>query len=111
MSITATDRLAVGAVPESELTIIDDKMGELSSSVHRGGSSISLYPNPVVNALRVHSFAVGRLLVYDLTGTLLGTYALSAGVNSLSFSEYDQGVYALQVLLPSGERFHRIVKE
>ena len=117
LSIIATDRLEVGAVSVSVLTIIDDeriiddKVGALSSSVHRGGSSISLYPNPVVDALRVHSLAVGRLLVYDFTGTLLGTYALSAGVNSLSFSEYDQGVYVLQALLPSGERFHRIVKE
>ena len=122
LSITATDRLTVGTVSVSVLTIIDnemgdefdeigDEMGELSSSVHRGDLSISLYPNPVVSALRVRSFAVGRLLVYDFTGTLLGTYALSAGVNSLSFSEYDQGVYALQVLLPSGESLHRIVKE
>ena len=73
--------------------------------------AVRIYPMPVADMLHVHSSAAGRLLIYDLTGTLLKTYALSAGVNFLSFSEYKRGVYALHVLLLGKERFHRIVKE
>ena len=74
-------------------------LGIVPLSLSFRAPAVRIYPVPVADMLHVRSYAAGNLLIYDLTGALLGTYALSAGVNFLPFSEYRQGTYALRVLL------------
>ena len=81
---------------------------ELAASDISVGVSIS--PNPVLEVLRMTSPSTGTLTVYSLSGALLGSYDVAAGVNAYSFFNYPSGTYLLHVVLADKQFVYRVMK-
>lgn len=69
-----------------------------------------VYPNPVVNELKIESAFEGILKVFDLSGRELYQSHLLQGENTLDTSFLNAGVYSLQISTGNLTRHLRMVK-
>lgn len=61
---------------------------------HLQEQSISVYPNPVENHLRINSSqAITQVQIRDVSGKLIGTKTLNQGQTSVDFSQFENGLY------------------
>ena len=71
-------------------------------------SSISVYPNPAHNMVRVNGASISRLELMDLTGRTVRT--VESG-NTVDMSGLNNGVYMLRITAAEGSAVRRIVKK
>jgi len=69
-----------------------------------------VFPNPVVNELKIESAFEGNVKLFDLNGRLVFETRLQPGENNINISDLNGGVYNLQLSNPSLTRNLRIVK-
>jgi len=76
-------------------------------------TSISYYPNPVLNKLNVKSESeIQSLDVYTITGQRIKSVVLKAHSTSIDFSDLNQGTYFVAVTLKNGTRsIDKVVKK
>lgn len=68
-------------------------------------SHITVFPNPCTNAVNVNIDAAGAtLMLYDITGSRVGTYKLNQGSNKLDMSAYSPGYYIYTVSGNNGKQ-------
>ena len=72
--------------------------------------SLSLFPNPVEDALFVQSSASGTALLYDLSGVLLDRRAITSGTSKLLFTDHPPGLYLVRFVFADGEIIRRVVR-
>jgi hypothetical protein len=70
-------------------------------------TSIRVYPNPFTASLRVIAKSDTPAEILDITGKLIRSVTLVAGINDIDGSELQRGMYLLRV---PGERGLQIVK-
>lgn len=63
-----------------------------------------LYPNPVSDFLHIkNNEPIGRILIYDVTGTLVGEYSTNESYISIDFSTLKSGFYLVKTNNFSGK--------
>jgi PKD repeat protein len=69
-----------------------------------------VYPNPVVNELKIESVFGGSVKLFDLNGRVVFEAMLEQGENTINTSSVKAGVYNLQLSHPNFSRNLRMVK-
>jgi len=59
---------------------------------------VNVYPNPTTNELRFTADAQGLAQVYDMTGRMVLSHSINAGVQQLNVASLPKGSYVLQVI-------------
>ena len=76
-------------------------IGTTSSSTISSNIDISVFPNPVVDNLRVQLGNYlpqrGVILIYDLSGKLVLTHRVTGGTTTVSVSALDSGTYLYEI--------------
>ena len=68
-----------------------------------------LYPNPATEMVMVESAVAATLEVHDLSGRLVRTERVQAGVQSVDVSDLAQGMYQLRVVAGEAQRLEKLV--
>ena len=69
----------------------------ISSLAHPTFENVRIYPNPVKNKLNIQSPEHCRLKLLDISGRIVYTYELEAGVHTIDLSQQVPGIYFLQM--------------
>lgn len=67
-------------------------------------TSVSVYPNPVVDELTISNANGANFRITDVTGKLINSGTLTSDKSSLNVSSYATGVYNIQVSKSTGEK-------
>jgi hypothetical protein len=59
---------------------------------------VNVYPNPTTNELRFTADAQGLAQVYDMTGRMVLSHSINAGVQQLNVVSLPNGSYVVQVI-------------
>ncbi len=92
------------ATIDADVTL-DDEWGVPPLSVNNvlAESGINMYPNPVRNTLFVENSAlINEVRIFDLTGRLVMSQQVNGNTASVNVSEFNQGVYVMQVISENG---------
>ncbi len=73
--------------------------------------TVSVYPNPVSDYLKVNNTEPVMLLLYDNLGRLLKVYEKLAPSESIDFRKYSSGVYNLEIVTETETFRERVIKE
>ena len=94
---------AVSSSESSTTLSYDHALGFVSPSV-------SILPNPVADVLTIQSSSSGTALLYDLSGVLLDSRAITPGTSTLSFLDHPTGLYLVRFVFADGEIIRRVVR-
>ena len=72
--------------------------------------SVSILPNPVADVLTIQSSASGTALLYDLSGVLLDSRAITPGISKFPFIDHSTGLYLVRFVFADGEIIRRVVR-
>ncbi len=72
-------------------------------------SHVNVYPNPAntqINLAVTSQLSVGKVEVYDLTGKLMGSYAMHNNLLTINTQQYNTGIYFYKIYDHSGEQMN-----
>ncbi|MFL9843539.1 T9SS type A sorting domain-containing protein [Flavobacterium rhizosphaerae] len=79
---------------------------------HRVIENIRIYPNPVKDKVTIENIQdIAGYAVYNVLGSIIQQGTLNTGQNSISFSEFNKGIYLLTITTNSGSKTVKIIKE
>jgi len=67
-------------------------------------TNILIYPNPIDNELIIQGAANTSLKVYDLVGRIIYSNHITTNQLSINTSQWEQGTYFVELVLPDGDR-------
>jgi hypothetical protein len=74
-------------------------------------ASISIWPNPAQDIVRVQTAAIGsatsRAFIYDLSGRMISSSGLKNGVGNIAVQALQPGTYIVQVTLSDGKNMNQ----
>ncbi len=101
-----------GCSNDVDATIVVDECASIDELNLLG---VRVYPNPVVDELMIalpENMKIASAVLYDLNGSIIGTYVLSNASNTISVNALSEGVYLLELQSASGLKgTYRIVKK
>jgi predicted alpha-1,6-mannanase (GH76 family) len=74
-------------------------------------AQLKLYPNPVVDDLKIDCPRAGRLCVYDSLGKKTATATVGNGIATLNVSNYNSGVYFVNLIAKDENYFAKFLKK
>ena len=73
--------------------------------------TVTFYPNPASDHLTFYAPEEATLLIYDLSGRLMGQYELKQGDTTISVANYPIGEYLFEVRMANGYEMGKWVKK
>lgn len=105
-------------LPESwEAASITPSMAKMSSSKSADKTrevalkSIKVYPNPVKDTLHIDLKEKSSITVYNIGGQLIETKSLNEGNNTLNVSDWNKGVYLINISGSKETKTYKVIKE
>ena len=90
----------------------NDNTENLSFHQNQSESLISVYPNPVLDILRINSASnnINNIKILGLSGQLLNTYNFVGKEIEIDLSAYQAGIYLLQIVTDTDVLIRKILK-
>ena len=83
------------------------KYSSVIDVAYSGASNLSVYPNPATDYIQVRVQKAGMVKIYALSGVLVKSFAVQAGVNNLSIVGLSKGAYIVKV----GDSSTKLIKK
>jgi hypothetical protein len=118
-TVTLTAEENSGALRTATITVSADGVTDQTITVTQGGvginnegiSNVTVYPNPASNLVYVTNVANATVQIFDVTGQLVFTKVVVSDFEPINVSEFNKGIYIINISNDKGAVTKRLVIE